>query len=298
MFDELFGAREGDTSDEDDALEPEIVVEKDLPPICFKFGSVSVEMPADGTTLAQKIWSSSLIASALISGCLTVNGEEPTPESASTALVGKHVLEIGCGRGLAGIVAGKCGAVRVVHSDCDDRCLVDLEEMNLNHGCVTEDSRYLLRHHLWEQDKIFEEEGEGAPRVRHTSDSHRNERIFEMEQGTQFDVVIAADCLYFQNQEEPLASVLRQRVRKPDGRAVICMQPRHENSFMFNRLIDMLRSSGFAIHHQNDFEWTKLMEKDVMMQSGYQPALVPNAKSGGGVNRYYIVVATWPEASA
>jgi 2-polyprenyl-3-methyl-5-hydroxy-6-metoxy-1,4-benzoquinol methylase len=234
-----------------------------------------------------------LIASALVSGCLTLKeGQESNPAAASTALVGKEVLEVGCGRGLAGIVAGNCGARRVVHSDCDDRCLADIAQMALD------SEQYCIRHHLWEQDQAREEEGHSNTKIRHCSDSHRNENMLEMESDVQFDLVIAADCLYFSSQEEPLASVLRQRVRKPDGYAVICMQPRHENSFMFARFIQHLRDSGFAIHHTDEFDWLTLMNSGVTMDTGYIPALVPSTKPGADSNRHHIVLASWPTETA
>jgi predicted nicotinamide N-methyase len=323
MFDGIFGAREGDTSDDEEQpvstcnnsprsiqlltavwhflhLGPnhqkrDVTTEAaSTEPLIFYFGDIRAELPADGTNMATQVWSSSLVAAALVSGCLVLEPDEQNGQAqpASSALAGKQVLEVGCGRGLAGIVAGQCGADRVVFTDCDDRALIDLQAMNLNKSL--KESKYFERHHLWEQDEAYERERENAPRVKHCSDAHRDERILMMENEAQFDLVIAADCLYWTQQEESLASVLRQRVRKPDGRAVICMQPRHENSFMFARFRENLCKSGFEIFHQDELEWTTLMA-GVTIKNGYEPGVVPNQKPGQKSNLYQIVVATWPK---
>ena len=45
---------------------------------------------------------------------------------------GMDVLEIGCGLGLPGLVAGARGAAHVTLADCDDRALERLESLDLS----------------------------------------------------------------------------------------------------------------------------------------------------------------------
>ena len=118
-----------------------------------------------------------------------------------------------------------------VLTDCDDSALAILKEMNLP-------DMFHVHHHLWEQDEHDESiEAEHAARVaaagtvdseasapavgsgphygapvRHCSDGSRLREAFQpMVRGDTFDLVIASDCLYFTQQEAPLAAVLRKR---------------------------------------------------------------------------------------
>merc|ERR1711966_250290 len=80
-----------------------------------------------------------------------------TTNSINVNVTNKDVLEVGCGCGLAGIVAGVHGARTVTLTDCDDRALVltgsHLKELTSQKTAGLCEHTFRLRHHLWEQDE-------------------------------------------------------------------------------------------------------------------------------------------------
>lgn len=166
----------------------------------FRFGDLEVVLPpAQEVNMAQCVWKGALLTAAFVGGQLEEISAPPTLFAS-----GSEVLEIGCGRGLVGLVAAARGASRVVLTDCDDRVLSLLDRHSSTSSSVVS-----VAHLLWEQDLWEESIGaEGTPQ-RHWSDAYRNEDIRALPYGQQFDVVIGCECLYFPSQEAPLAAVLR-----------------------------------------------------------------------------------------
>ena len=247
----------------------------------------------------QRVTVDSVIIAALLTGSL--------PQFTLPTLQGARVLEIGCGRGLAGIVAGHCGASVVVQTDCDDRPLAELHQMDLMNSeannCGSNGTSFLLRHHLWEQDEAMEEAKNASTsdvppsKIRHWSDSYRNEDFLELsaEDGA-FDLLLASGCLYFQSQELPLAAVLRQRVKKPHGRAILVMQPRDEKTFVISRFLELLRASGFAVVHTDSFDWQGLTKSGAVQihdAESWAPAYVPHRTPGARPCLHQVVEVSW-----
>ena len=171
-----------------------------------------------GGVISGVIWRSALLCCALLAG-----EEEVALKEASLLVEGKDVLEVGCGRALSGLLCHAMGARRVVLSDCDDRVL----KLLLTQQQSDDRDRLSVRHLLWEQDVCERVAGHACPPLRHWSVAHRDEgSIRSLEYGQQFDLVVGSDCIYFPSQEIPLAHVIAQRCRKPDGMALVVHQQR------------------------------------------------------------------------
>jgi predicted nicotinamide N-methyase len=168
----------------------------------FTFGGVSIQLqrPHDTQTnsLSAHIWRSSLLLTSFLAG------------QAVHSLVGKEVLEVGCGRAMVGLFAVAVGAAVVTLTDCDDRALFVLSRI--------ESERLKIRHFLWESDM------EDASQ-QHWSNAYRCVHVPQLESGKKFDVIGGSDCLYFHCQELPLVAVLHMRLRK-DGVAFFSVQRR------------------------------------------------------------------------
>ena len=243
----------------------------------FVFGGIQMPMHANSDELTKLqghisalIWRSSLLAGSIICGCTTIPKLQfssnleflsrfcGNSHSEGHRLQGCDVLELGCGRALAGKVCSKLGANRVVLTDCDDRALRRLksEFMDKDSGpeCSCE-----IHHLLWERDQrnvewvaqvgaSFAASNE-APHlpIRHWADAYRlPDEFADLGPASEFDFVIASDCLYFHVQEEPLAATLSRRLKKPDGIGFIIVETRGNGAFQLERFLDLLRSTGFG----------------------------------------------------
>eukprot|EP00392_Amoebophrya_sp_AT5.2_P001895 g1900.t1 len=126
-------------------------------------------------------------------------------------------MEIGCGSGLVGLVAGLFGAKEVCFTDCDDRALVRLKE-------------YLAE----------------VQRVRHGEEKEKDAssasgyNLITSAADKQCDVMLISDCLYFSSQEDPLVAVLRRRLRRPHGQALILIQERSSGGVQMERFVEKL----------------------------------------------------------
>jgi predicted nicotinamide N-methyase len=243
----------------------------------FVFGGIQMPMHANSDELTKLqghisalIWRSSLLAGSIISGCTTIpklqfssNLEFLTkffgnPHSEERRLQGCDVLELGCGRALAGKVCSKLGANRVVLTDCDDRALrrlkSELRDTDRGQECSCE-----IHHLLWEREQHDAEWAAQvgasfaasieAPRlpIRHWADAYRlPDEFTDLGSASEFDFVIASDCLYFHVQEVPLAATLSRRLKKPDGIGFIIVETRGNGAFQLERFLDLLRSTGFG----------------------------------------------------
>jgi len=287
----------------------------------FRFGNAQIALPAEEameSSISSEIWRGSLLTAAMMAG-LSVD-EHPVaqlPEQASSECAfvpvrllpppvsyvlkatscprrwnDLDVLELGCGRGLPGVVAVAFGARHVVLTDCDDRALVGLEHVLLQ----PKDSAgtHRLNHLLWEQDANDEVADPLLPyeRVRHWSDRHSTSRFASLPFGEQFDLVIASDCLYFESQEVPLAAALRCRVRKPDGVALVVVQTRANGGFQVVRLTAELQDSGFdVVHEQGPWDWETMLDRHVYSVPGQERAEV--ARTANEVGDLHVLTVVW-----
>eukprot|EP00927_Polykrikos_kofoidii_P006441 TRINITY_DN12605_c0_g1_i2.p1 TRINITY_DN12605_c0_g1~~TRINITY_DN12605_c0_g1_i2.p1 ORF type:complete len:666 (-),score=91.93 TRINITY_DN12605_c0_g1_i2:295-2214(-) len=89
--------------------------------------------------------------------------------------------------------------------------------------------------------------------VRHWSDvyslpQHRFAQVLSTHE--KFDIIIAADCLYFPSQENPLLAVLTRRLRVATGSiALVIVQTRSNGGFQVKRFIASLEDAGLAVKH-------------------------------------------------
>lgn len=250
------------------------------PPLEFVFGSRTLRLPP-GRTIATQIWQSAFVTACYVHrGSFLEEGhadELPSvapvgdTELASVSVLNKRVLEVGCGSGLAGLIAGLHGAASVTFTDCDDEALTALGEHLREHlrrtdhhvdvpdqGFPPPCRSFRVFHHLWEQDG----ELEGAPELPHWCNARRRPMhpdcvAFDGESADNlhFDVVLAADCLYFPSQEAPLAAVLKKRLRRPvagvhiGGVALVVIQTRGNGGFQAVRFKELLEQSGFRVRN-------------------------------------------------
>lgn len=209
----------------------------------------------------------------------------------SPSVEGKEVLEVGCGRALIGLLCEQLGARRVVLTDCDDRVLGLLAA-----HCA--DSRVVsVRHLLWEQDQWEEQVGHAATQQRHWSAAYRDtESIPALEYGAQFDVIIACECLYFPSQEAPLLSVLRQRLRKPDGQGVIVVQQRAGEASQIIRFLASL-SADFSVREiKQPWDYEKLLRDHVRCIQGQEELVL--TETANDCDFHQIVLVTWKKKKA
>mmetsp|Transcript_27786 Transcript_27786/g.52590 ORF Transcript_27786/g.52590 Transcript_27786/m.52590 type:complete len:314 (-) Transcript_27786:255-1196(-) len=187
----------------------------------YQFGahSVILSVPkSSGSSLSVRVWRGALVlARALI--------------RERDRLQGRTVLELGAGMGLCGLLVSKLGALEVVITDCHypglkvllGNVLAAEAQAGLPPrgpgpaqwgGCGAERAGRVLsvRRHLWETDVP---RSPGRP-VRHWSNDPGH--LFgaegsppELEPGAAYDVVCAADVLYFHDQVWPLLHTLSVR---------------------------------------------------------------------------------------
>jgi predicted nicotinamide N-methyase len=187
------------------------------------------------------------------------------------AIVGKDVLELGAGVGASGFMAAALGARRVVIGDCGPDTMLSLAKslstyQNGGGKTVTtmwnsfnadHNETILLRRHLWEEDLEIQQAGQEhrkVDRIRHWSKLGDDDNVGmssdtiapTLDAGEQFDTIIAADILYFGNQEKPLLAVFQRRLR-PGGVIILLQTLRTVNIMIFDRLVEAAKLSGFEV---------------------------------------------------
>lgn len=273
--------------------------------------------PRNGSTIALQVWRTSLLTAVYVAGYPT-RAVVPNPEGAVAVVAkahavcdGLHVLEIGCGLGLAGMAAG-LRAASVTLADCDDRALERLEDLGLD------PKRYTLAHHLWEQDAAIlesvqspapDDEAAGGPavvvavpRIRHWCDAHRIDRIPEMAPGATFDYVIGSDVLYFASQETPLVAVLTLRLRR-GGTALLVHAERANNGLQLERVLAGLVAGPFVVCEDSTGPWdwdgmamshaSAGTEGDGADRGLVGLARMRNEVANGGVGKERIIIIRW-----
>lgn len=123
------------------------------------------------------------------------------------ALLGRRVLEIGCGLGLAGIAAAKAGASVLLTDVNPDAVAFALHNARRN-GCLNVRAQRLS----W---------------------------LFPALEGT-FDLILGADVIYDPDHFEPIARLIERHL-VPKGRAIFA-EPRRDVACDF---FDAMRESGF-----------------------------------------------------
>eukprot|EP00391_Amoebophrya_sp_Ameob2_P010909 CAMPEP_0178987960 /NCGR_PEP_ID=MMETSP0795-20121207/3556_1 /TAXON_ID=88552 /ORGANISM="Amoebophrya sp., Strain Ameob2" /LENGTH=585 /DNA_ID=CAMNT_0020679203 /DNA_START=457 /DNA_END=2214 /DNA_ORIENTATION=+ len=287
-------------------------------------------------SIATAIWRASMVMAGLLAAAGSQQERRGKGENSTFVdLQNQEVMEIGCGSGLVGLVAGLFGAKEVCFTDCDDRALVRLKEylaevQRVRHGEEKEKDassasgynlitsagfgadekgssgvkmssapsdhlraaqricwRFSVCHHLWEEDEAALKtvggeirhspqvvsstscsstsvDGEAAGTkynrsskaaqtmqarratptrsVRHWSNAYRTtaDEIPALPADKQCDVMLISDCLYFSSQEDPLVAVLRRRLRRPHGQALILIQERSSGGVQMERFVEKL----------------------------------------------------------
>lgn len=143
----------------------------------------------------------------------------------STSLSGKRVLEIGCGFGLAGIVACKEGA-NVVFSDFEYDALLFAQHNAKQNGINAAD---------------YVQMDWNAP-------------CFQC----QFDVVLASDIIYEEQNWQPIMYLLKNSL-KPDGVALFSEPNRKNAGGFFNDI----RENGFIFENSTCFITLDNLKKQV-----------------------------------
>lgn len=291
----------------------------------FIFGEIKMPMHANSDEVTKLqghisalIWRSSLLASSIICGCTTIamlhvpaNRELfsrifGTCDEQRRRLQGCDVLELGCGRALAGKVCSRLGANSVVLTDCDDRALSRLRS-EFRDKDVGEERSCSLCHLLWEREQVEADwaalaqiQGAGAigaspALIRHWADAYRLADEFPyIDPSSQFDLIIASDCLYFHVQEEPLAATLHRRLRKPDGVAMIIVETRGNGAFQLERFLHLLRSKGFGTVICDSGPW----DFDELVRQHIQNDLLATgapcvATTGHEQNGPHVILVSW-----
>jgi predicted nicotinamide N-methyase len=288
----------------------------------FIFGGITMPMHANSDEVTKLqghisalIWRSSLLASSIICGCTPVaklddpaNREKFSRffgfcEDQKRRLHGCDVLELGCGRALAGKVCSRLGSNCVVLTDCDDRALQRLRNEFRAKDFGQECSCGLI-HLLWEQEQVDADCAtiQGSDRaatqtvsIRHWADAYRLADDFPyLRPSSQFDFVIASDCLYFHVQEEPLAATLHRRIRKPDGVGMIIVETRGNGAFQLERFLLLLQSKGFGtvICDSGPWDFDKLVEQHI--QKEFLATGAPCvATTGHEQNGPHVILVSW-----
>lgn len=283
---------------DDDEQVDAVVVEKDTTqkeeimcsPSLFAFtdsggfdgtrGQVHIRLPdGEGAGLISgSVWRGSLLCAALLTG--------DHSGLMMDAIGSKDVLEVGCGRGLVGLLCAQLGARVVVLSDCDDRVLKIL--------LAAQRERTEVRHLLWEQDEYELELGRQGEERRHWSVAYRQEEgdIPTLEYGRSFDLLVGSDCIYFPSQEAPLAAVIQQRCRKPHGIAVIVHQPRFNGAMQSVRFVELLRGAGMAVEElAGPWDYDALLKNHVQCFPGQEKAALYRTVHETGPHQ--VLVARW-----
>lgn len=257
-------------------------------PLEFRFGDTCVSLPlAMHDSISSALWFSSLM------GCACLGGD--IPECSSLQVEGLNVLELGCGRGLLGMAAKAFGAKHVTFTDCDDRALNALGEHLVTSTAkaarlgvdtmkghdVDQNIWWRVCHVLWEDELIDSDCEERDPTDHpphlgrpHWSSVHRavgNGFAQQLAPDEKFDVVLAADCLYFAAQEKPFVDVLRRRLRRePNSFALIVAVQRANGGFQVEGFKKLLGDSNFSIiHHQpGEVDTTAMLDKYMVQHDG------------------------------
>jgi predicted nicotinamide N-methyase len=291
----------------------------------FIFGEMRMPMRANSDEVTKLqghisalIWRSSLLASSIICGCTAISVlDDPTNAAKFSRIFGAcddhrrrlqgcDVLEVGCGRALAGKVCARLGANSVVLTDCDDRALQRLR-VEFRDEDVGQERSCGLNHLLWEREQLDADlaalaSARGADAaetahasIRHWADAYRLAEEFPyINPSSQFDLIIASDCLYFHVQEEPLAATLHRRLRKPDGVAMIIVETRGNGAFQLERFLLLLRGKGFATVMCDSGPW----DFDELVRQHIQNDLLASgapcvATTGHEQNGPHVILVSW-----
>jgi predicted nicotinamide N-methyase len=230
-------------------LEP-IAKEKGMD-VVFVFGDHRVVCPRleeASAHISARVWRGGLLLASFIDSHREILTQNAT------------VLEVGCGRGLVGMLAkALAGHLLVMLTDCDDRALVVLRPLAN------------VAHFVWEEDLP---ENVGMT-VRHWSDVYRAEReIPPLAKDAQFDVILAAECLYFACQEDPLAHAICRRLKKgnPKAVALAVVQRRGDDAgFQLERFRGLLLAAGLEVEQSDGpWQWGELLRKHVHLIPGQE----------------------------
>lgn len=149
-----------------------------------RHGDIKLQLgkPAQSTLGTHYVWDASLMMSELISEQLTDWGVE-----------GKSVLELGTGTGLTSIISVLCGAKEVVASDYPNSRLLQNARRNIAVNVPKgSQGRTSVAQHLW-----------GC-----TNDNLAREYVHH------FDVVVAAGCLFLEEQHVNIARSMAHFLKK------------------------------------------------------------------------------------
>lgn len=212
----------------------------------FEFGCYTVCLTANShDAISTRVWRGALILSRAL--------------LAEAELVKEmHVLELGCGVGLCGILVSLLGASHVALTDCSwDGLKALLPNVNRARGLAadpiqgtgswgTEEDAMRIRWHLWQTDEP-RSPGRGPPQ--HWSNEARCTWGSEgpppkLETGKLFGVVIGADVLYFHQQVAPLAATVSSRLTRR-GTALLALTVRRRGVHI--AFIDACQQCGLVV---------------------------------------------------
>eukprot|EP00386_Alphamonas_edax_P002304 GDKI01006858.1.p1 GENE.GDKI01006858.1~~GDKI01006858.1.p1 ORF type:complete len:246 (+),score=69.83 GDKI01006858.1:241-978(+) len=120
-------------------------------------------------------------------------------------VAGQRFLELGCGLGLSGIVASKCGAAHVMMTDGDVSALMAAEKNCVGNNTETGVCEYGVL--MW---------GKGVVLDTFLRDTCQNKS---------FDVMVAADCIYEEYQIKPLMETIAcvlTHAHTTEGKEILC----------------------------------------------------------------------------
>jgi predicted nicotinamide N-methyase len=294
----------------------------------FIFDGIRMPMPANSDEvvklqghISSLVWRSSLLASSIICGCTCIQKLEHSSDrekfskifgnsvSVGRRLQGCDVLELGCGRALAGKICSMLGPNSVVLTDCDDRALYRLrtEFENMDSSLIGQHCPCSLNHLLWERELC---DADSVPRavspaldsgqalqlpIRHWADAYRRADEFPyLDASANFDFVIASDCLYFHVQEEPLASALHRRLKKPDGIGMILVETRGNGAFQLERFLLLLKCKGFGtvLCDSGPWDFDLLVQMHIRKESVAENAPCV-ATTGHEKNGPHVILVSW-----
>ena len=224
--------------------------------VVFAFGKHRIVCPClheAGAHISARVWRGGLLLASVIES-----------RSSEILLENSSLLEVGCGRGLVGMLAKALGGERLecTLTDCDDRVLLALRGMAH------------VAHFLWEEDMP---ENSGVT-VRHWSDAYRaTADIPALDKDAQFDVILAAECLYFACQEDPLAHAICRRLRRTNPKAValaVVQRRGDDGGFQLVRFRSLLQAAGLTVEQsEGPWPWSELLRKHVHQAAPGQEGL-------------------------
>jgi predicted nicotinamide N-methyase len=208
----------------------------------------------------------------------------------------KTVLDIGCGTAIASFVAIDCGAETVTAADCgpltlnnimhtvkqyDDLLLeAEAERGTISSSSSSSSSRLTLlalprwasndgkirvRTHLWEDDEeiansIIENRAKFET-TRHWSNVN-GFSCPKMSDDEKFDSIILSDCLYFSQQEIPLAKAIALRLKKNIDSTVTLFQTRRTtNKLVEERFRNLCELEGLEVYLED-----VLIDQNVLLE--------------------------------